>query len=168
MHHIAQNGLLIFINVHNIHNGKWCNLFCWTQKLHQLRYIIKHTKCSHWLSCSEGEKKKRVKNLCIGCQGHGNLSNRMRTISSRMRLLSLGYRYSKRPSRLFLHVSITFDMQQRVWLQKALLCTTLNHEASAFCIVVFDCHGAEVSKLAGIIMVILLVVYGPYSDPHVC
>lgn len=123
--------------MHNIHNGKWCNLFHWTQKLHQLHYIIKRTKCSRWLSSSEGGKKrirgkKRVKILCIGCQGHGNLSKRMRTISSRMRLLSLGYRYSKRPSRLFLHVSITFDMRWRVSTSKSFaLCTTLNREADA-------------------------------------
>lgn len=36
------------------------------------------------------------------------------------------------------------------------------------CIVGIDCHGAKVSKLASVIMVILLLVYGPYGDPCVC
>lgn len=36
------------------------------------------------------------------------------------------------------------------------------------CIVGFDCNGVEVSKLASMIMVILLLVYGLDSDPCVC
>lgn len=40
-------------------------------------------------------------------------------------------------------------------------------QGSALC-ACFECREAEVSKLASMIMVILLVVYGPYSDPCVC
>lgn len=35
------------------------------------------------------------------------------------------------------------------------------------CIVGFDCNVIQGSKLASMIMAVLLVVYGPNSDPHV-
>lgn len=63
-------------------------------------------------------KKKRVKILCFACQRRANLPNHERT-KSRMHLLSLGHRNSRRPSRLFLYISIRFDMCWRVWTSKS-------------------------------------------------
>lgn len=57
------------------------------------------------------------------------------------------------------------DSRERFSLQKAPLCITLK---LMLCIVGFDCHGVDVSKLASVIMVILVLLYGPNSDPRVC
>lgn len=44
--------------MHNIHNAKWCDVFYWTQQLHPLQHIIKHTECSRWLSSTGGNKRE--------------------------------------------------------------------------------------------------------------
>lgn len=105
IHHIAHNGLLIFIMpiTYTMPNGVMYS----TE--HKITPIAVHNQTHQMFSLSvvfsrEKRKKKRVKILCIACQGHGNLSNHMSSISSRMHLLSLEYRYRKRPSRLFLYI----------------------------------------------------------------
>lgn len=94
MHHTAHNGSLIFI-MRVTYTTPRVVMYS-PENITSFEDIIKPTKCSHCLSCSQTKKKVRI--LCAGCQGERELSNHMSSVSSRMHLLSLGRSYRKGPA----------------------------------------------------------------------
>lgn len=69
-------------------------------------------------------EKKKVRILCVGCQGGWELSNHMSSVSSRMHLLSLGYRYRKGPADYSCKCKLNLTCSEDLEHQKAPPCTT--------------------------------------------
>lgn len=77
-----------------------------------------HNQTHQMFSLSVVFRKKKVRILCIGCQGEQELSNHTSSISSGMHLLSLGYRYRKGPADYSCKFKLHLTCSEEFGLQK--------------------------------------------------
>lgn len=107
------------------------------KKLHPLHYIIKHTKCSRWLSAAQKEKKKRTKKKeqkkkwrFSALPARGTATYPTTWVLYHQGCICYLSHTDKAPPDCPCTFQLHLTCREGFGLQKALLCTTLKHEVN--------------------------------------
>lgn len=163
IHHTAHNGSLIFIMrvtyttprvvMYSPENITSFGVHNQTHQMFSLSVVFTN--------------KKKVRILCVGCQGERELSNHMSSVSSRMHLLSLGRSYRKGPADYSCKLKLQLTCSS-VWTSKSFTEHHKDVQIVQFVLWAWISLRSRCQHRQPVTVVTFLVVYEPDSDPCVC